>query len=82
MGPRDIVRELRRKPFRPFRITITEGSSNEIKHPELCLVTRTSVYIGLDPTDDDLLAERSVLIDVGHVVKLDPIPTPAKGKKP
>jgi hypothetical protein len=80
MTPRDIVRELRRIPFVPFRLTLTEGSTYDIKHPELCLVTRRSVYIGVDPATDNI-AEDSVLIDVDHVVKLDPIPKSAKGKK-
>ena len=82
MAPHDIWKSVRRRPFVPFRITLTEGSTYEIKHPEFCLVTLSSVFIGLQPTDDpDPLAQRIVEVDVAHVVKLEPIHAPAKGKK-
>ena len=82
MFPQDIWKAVRRRPFVPFRITLTEGSTYEIKHPEFCIVTTTSVFIGLLPTDDpDPLPQRSVEVDVSHVVKLEPLALPAKGKK-
>ena len=82
MAPRDIVKVLRRKPFVPFRITSTEGSTYEIRHPEFCIVTRDSVVIGL-PVEGDayLLAETTVIVDVAHVVKLEPVSASPKGKK-
>ena len=83
MAPHDIWKAVRRRPFVPFRLTLTEGSTYDIKHPEFCIVTMTSVFIGLLPTDDpDPLPQRSVEVDVAHVVKVEPIQVPAKGKKP
>lgn len=80
MAPQDIWRTVRRRPFEPFRLTLTEGSTYEIKHPEFCMVTVSSVIIGLQPTDDpDPLAQRKVEIDVSHVVKLEPLDAPVKG---
>ena len=35
------------KPFVPFRMTLTECSSYEVRHPELCMVGRRSAIIGL-----------------------------------
>ena len=82
MTPRDILKELRRKPFKPFRITATEGSSYEVRHPEICVVTRDTVYVGLNPLEDEgLLVEDYVLVDIAHVVKIEPIHATAKGKK-
>ncbi len=42
MRPEDMHRFLRRRPFRPFRITLTDGRSYEIHHPELMMVGRSS----------------------------------------
>lgn len=80
MAPYDIVVAVRRRPFEPFRITLTEGISYEIRHPEFCMVSLTSVNIGLPIVGDpDLVAQRIVTVDVSHVVKLEPLEVPVKG---
>ena len=34
MAPEEIVTALRRQPFVPFRMTLTEGGTYEVRHPE------------------------------------------------
>ena len=34
MRPEDLRNFLRQKPFRPFRVTLTDGRIYEIRHPE------------------------------------------------
>jgi hypothetical protein len=76
MAPEEITARLRRRPFVPFRMTLTEGSTYEIRHPELCMVGRRSAIVGIITTDDpDRLFDRSVDIDLLHIVKLEPIET-------
>lgn len=36
----DLERRLRTRPFRPFRIHLTDGASYEVRHPEMCLLGR------------------------------------------
>jgi hypothetical protein len=80
MAPQDIWKEVRRKPFMPFRITLTEGGTYEVRHPEFCLVSLNSVNIGLPMSGDpDSFAQKIVTIDVSHVVKLEPLDVPVKG---
>lgn len=58
----------------PFRLTLTEGSGYEVRHPELCMAGRRSAVIGLAPASGpDILFERSVTVDLLHVVKLEPL---------
>lgn len=77
MAPEELASAVRRRPFVPFRITLTEGSTYEVRHPELCMAGRRSAIIGLAPADDpDLLFERSVTVDLLHIVKLEPLETP------
>ena len=47
MAPQDIEEAVRRRPFAPFRITLTEGSTYEVRHPELCMVGRRAVVVGV-----------------------------------
>jgi hypothetical protein len=74
MAPEELASALRRRPFVPFRLTLTEGSTFEVRHPELCMAGRRSAVIGLTTANDpDLLFERSVTVDLLHVVKLEPM---------
>lgn len=76
MAPEELTAALRRRPFVPFRITLTEGSAYEVRHPELCVVGRRSAFVGFPaPNDPELLYERSVTFDLLHVVKLEPLET-------
>lgn len=72
MAPQELAAAVRRKPFVPFRLTLTEGSTYEIRHPEMCMVGHRSAYLGLGSANDpDLLFERAVNVDLLHIVKLD-----------
>ena len=75
MTPEDLKEHLRKKPFVPFRITLTDGSTHDVRHPELCMVGRRSVEIGVGvkENDPDLLFDRIVHADVFHVVKVEPL---------
>jgi hypothetical protein len=76
MAPEEIATALRRQPFVPFRMTLTEGSTYEVRHPELCMVGRRSAIIGITSRDDpDRLFDRSVTLDLLHIVKLEPLET-------
>ena len=74
MAPEELAHALRRRPFVPFRLTLTEGSTYEVRHPELCMVGRRSAVIGLNlKHDPDLFFDRSVTVDMLHIVKLEPL---------
>jgi hypothetical protein len=79
MAPEELTAVRRRRPFVPFRLTLTEGSAYEVHHPELCMAGKRSAVIGLAPGDDpDRLFDRTVTVDLLHVVKLEPL----EGAKP
>jgi len=74
MAPKDLEEAVRRRPFAPFRITLTEGSTYEVRHPELCMVGRRAVVVGvLSPGRPDQRFDYSVTIDLVHIVKLEPV---------
>ena len=70
----DLLEALRRRPFVPFRLTLTEGSTYEVRHPELCVPARRSMFIGIPaPGDRERVYDRYVIADLLHVVKLEPL---------
>lgn len=47
MRAHEILKHMRRQPFTPFRVHITDGASHEVRHPEMIVVTRTEIAIAL-----------------------------------
>ncbi len=52
MRPDDIRNFLNKRPFQPFRITLTDGRSYEVRHPELVMVGRSSIVIGFPAPEE------------------------------
>ena len=73
MGAPEILEETRRQPFEPFRIVITDGKGFDIYHPDLIWVGKYAAFIGLTGEPNQLLFERTVKIDLLHVVRLEPL---------
>jgi len=46
MDPQELLVAARRRPFIPFRLTLTEGSQYDVKHPEFCKIGKRSVILG------------------------------------
>jgi hypothetical protein len=72
MRPDQIRDHLRKVPFRAIRIFISDGSSYDVRHPEMMLITRTEVAIALDPGDGEM-PDRSVYCDPVHVTRIEPL---------
>ena len=65
------VREmLGRRPFQPVKITLSSGQSYEIRHPEMALLTRTDLLIGVDVADDGVPAKFKIL-SLLHVTAIE-----------
>ena len=70
MNPEKIQNHLRSEPFRPLRVFMSDGSSYDVRHPELALVTRREVIIAL-PQSDDELPEQAVYCDPMHITRIE-----------
>lgn len=72
MRPDDFRDFLKAEPFRPFRVTLTDGRTYEVFHPELAMVGRSTVTIGLVPPGvSEPIYDRLVTIALVHVMQLD-----------
>jgi hypothetical protein len=82
MTPFDIRGFLRKAPFEPFTLVVTNNERFDVYHPELLLVTQTMLALGLTKsTDPDAMAEQMVWLSPEHVLKIEPLKrSKAKGK--
>ena len=67
---------LANRPFRPFRLVMSSGLHYEVRHPEMALLTRTSILVGIDVADDGVPAEFKIC-SLLHVTAVEPIAQPA-----
>ena len=72
----DLLRRVKQRPFVPFRLVLTEGTAYEVRHPEQIMLARDSAVIGV-PSEGEDFFETTVLVDLFHIVRLEPIPAQA-----
>jgi hypothetical protein len=64
---------VRKRPFVPFRIYVSEGASFEIRHPELLMVGKDSAFIGLTTNPMQTTYDRWTMVDLLHIIRVEPI---------
>jgi hypothetical protein len=64
------------RPFKPFRLVMSSGLTYEVRHPEMAWLTKTSILVGIDATDDGVPAEFKIC-SLLHVTAVEPINTAA-----
>jgi hypothetical protein len=76
MGPNDIHKWLKKQPFQPFQLPVSNGRTFEVQHPELVLVARNYVTIGTPAPDfTDPVADRVVDVALVHIDAIEPLST-------
>ena len=75
-----IFERLHRRPFVPFRLILTSGTTYDILHPEMLLVVKTGVTVAIydkeqRPSPDEIPARES-LISFLHVAAAEDLPQP------
>ena len=78
MPLQELLNARRRRPFAPFRIHLMDGSSYEVRHPDLVMPGARSVAVGLPGgTLPEGVYERIIILALVHITRLEPIDTPA-----
>lgn len=74
MRPEDILRLLRSRPFRSFRLHLSDGSQYDVEHPEMALVGRAVVVVAVPgPEGPAGPAERLVNCALIHITRTEPL---------
>jgi hypothetical protein len=75
------IRELlQRKPFRPFRLFLSDGSHHDVPHPEFAWVFGGRVFVGVPSNGNGDAHGRVKELAVLHLTRIEEIP-PRKSKK-
>ena len=71
---------LGQRPFRPFRLVMSSGQSYEVRHPEMALLTRTDILVGVDEADDGVPVNFKIC-SLLHVTAVEPLTSAAPGSR-
>lgn len=71
MRAEEIDELLRRRPFAPFRIHLSDGSHYEVKHPEMAVISRYSMVVAIPRREGSVIASKLVNIALLHIVKTE-----------
>jgi hypothetical protein len=73
---REMLREwLKRQPFQPFRVHLTDGRTFEVRYPRNNLLAQTFINIGIpDPeSTDPESCDHTEHILLGQIARLEPL---------
>ena len=67
---------LAQRPFRPFRLIMSSGQAYAVRHPEMALLTRSDMLVGVDEADDGVPAEFRIC-SLLHITAIEPLASSA-----
>lgn len=76
MRPDDVFVALRRQPFVPLLIRLSNGREYTVRHPDLVFVGRSSLNIGTPAPDlPPGVFDHYDIVSLLHVAQIAPLPT-------
>jgi hypothetical protein len=73
-SPEDIQARLRQSPFMPVRIIISSGQTFDVFHPDLVLVGRRDMIIGMASKKNPTTYEQTTRVPLMHITALEDLP--------
>ncbi len=71
--PEDVLELVRRRPFVPFRIYMSDGSQYEVSHPEQVMVSVRTVQVGVPSERRPGVMQNIHLCAIMHISRLEPL---------
>jgi len=73
MRAEEFLELLRRRPFTPLRIYLTDGTTYDIPHPDFVWVLRTRIDIGVLADPKTGVLDHVEHVSLLHVVRVEPM---------
>ena len=71
MAPQNILAEVRRNPFEPFRMVLANGAVYDIRHADQCMVSPRGVVVGeVSPLTDGFI-EYTLNVNPHNVLRIE-----------
>ena len=80
MYPEEITSHVRKSPFVPFRLCMSDGESYEVRHPEMVIVTKRIVAVAVYRARARM-PETLYWCDPVHIIRIEPVNGRPKRKK-
>jgi len=64
---------LAQQPFQPFRLVMSSGRTYDVRHPEMAMLTRTDLLVGVGEIENNVPAEFDIC-SLLHVTAIEPLP--------
>jgi len=71
MRPEQIAELLHRQPFIPLRLHLTDGKTYDVKHPEMVIVGRAHLHLGVPRREGSKVADKIVYCSLLHIVRVE-----------
>jgi hypothetical protein len=68
-----IRQDIRKRPFQPFRLFVSDGCVYEVRHPELIMLGRRSVAVGVTTDPAQTIYHHLATVDLLHVTGVEPL---------
>ena len=76
----ELLEALQIRPFRPFRLYVSDGGTFDVRHPEMLMVARHTAVVGLEGGGQREshqgypAIERFTFLDLLHVTRYEQLP--------
>lgn len=70
MAPQNILAEVRRRPFTPFKMVLAGGATYTVRHPDQCMVQPKNVVVGATAADG--VIAYTVNVNPYNVLRIEP----------
>jgi hypothetical protein len=80
LQPEELLKRLRRRPFEPFVVHLSDWRVFEVRYPEMHLVCTTYLVLGIpEANQPDPFADHFEYLDLSLITKIESLPhsTPA-----
>ena len=72
MDPDELFEKVRHRPFEPFRIHVSDGTSYEVKRPDQIMVGRRSSHVGLSRNGEGPFQKIAIVANI-HIARIEPL---------
>ncbi len=82
MSPEDLRLLVKRRPFKPYRITMSTSETFDVWHPDLLIVGRSIVALGFGRAGEEPIADGIIWLDLDQIVHVQPVSAPGTTTAP
>jgi hypothetical protein len=63
---------LSKRPFEPFRLAMSSGTTYDVRHPEMAFLTKTDILVGVGDMEEGVPAAFKIC-SLLHVTSIEPL---------